>query len=160
VRLPIGALLVSALVALLAALAPMPEWLAPARPNWLGLWVIFWILRLPQHVGLLSAWSIGLVFDGMSGSLLGPHALGLVVVAYFAIVLRTRMLHYALAQQVALAAVLCGGGLFIAHWAQGLGGRSSMNLWFLMGGLTSAACWPIVSMRSSWVRHMEGWDAR
>lgn len=156
---PAGALAATAVAALLLALAPLPDWLAPARPDWLGLWVVYWVLRLPQRVGMASAWCLGLLFDGMSGGLLGPHALALAVTAYFAMILRPRMQHYALAQQVGVVALICGAGLFLAHWAQGVGGRSSPNLWFLIGGLTSAACWPIVSMRAAWGRRMEGWDA-
>jgi rod shape-determining protein MreD len=145
--------------ALLLALAPLPAWLAPARPGWLGLFVIYWVLRAPLRFGMAGAWCLGLLFDGMSGGLLGPHALALAVTAYFALVLRPRMLHYALAQQVALVAVMSAAGLFLAQWAQGLSGQSAPHLWFLVGGLTSAACWPIVSMRGAHRRSMEGWDA-
>jgi rod shape-determining protein MreD len=145
--------------ALLLALAPLPPWLAPARPGWPGLFVIYWVLRAPQRFGLVGAWCLGFLFDGMSGGLLGPHALALAVTAYFAQALRPRMLHYALAQQVAMVAVLSAAGLFLAQWAQGLAGRSTPNLWFVVGGLTSAACWPIVSMRGAHRRSMEGWDA-
>ena len=131
----------------------------PARPDWLGLFVIYWVMRAPQHVGMLSAWFLGLLFDGIVGGLLGPHALALAVTAYFTLILRPRMLHYPVAQQTAVVAVLCGAGPFLAHWAQDIGGHSSLDLWFLVGSLTSASCWPIVSMRSGYGRHMEGWDA-
>jgi rod shape-determining protein MreD len=156
---PVGELALTAFLALLLAIFPLPGWLAPARPDWLGLFVVYWAMRAPQHAGLLTAWCLGVLFDGVSGGLLGPHALAGTVMAYFAIVLRPRMLHYALAQQMAVVALLCGAGSFLAHWAQGLGGRPSVNLWFMMGSLTSAACWPIVGVRSGARRRMETWDA-
>ena len=158
VAVPVIALTLSGLAVILLSLSAMPEWLAPARPYWPGLWVIYWVMRLPHRIGLLSAWMLGLLYDGMSGSLLGPNGLALAVIAYFTVILRSRVLYYAMAQQLAVVALLCGGGMFISHWAQGLGGRASAHLWFLVGGLTSAACWPIVTLRSNWIRHMEGWD--
>jgi rod shape-determining protein MreD len=156
---PLGQLALTAFLTALLTICPLPGWLAPARPDWLGLFIIYWVTRAPQHVGLLTAWCLGVLLDGFAGGLLGPHALAGTVMAYLAMVLRPRMLHYALAQQMAVVAVLCGTGSFLAHWAQGLGGRPSLNLWFLMGSLTSAACWPIVGARGGPGRRMEAWDA-
>jgi len=156
---PVAAIAGTALLALLLSIYPLPAWLMPARPDWLGLFVIHWVMRSPQHVGMMLAWCLGLLFDGIVGGMLGPHALALSVVAYFTLILRPRMLHYPLLQQVAVVAVLCGAGRFLAQWAQGIGGHSHLDMWFLMGSLTSASCWPIVSLRGGYGRQMEGWDA-
>ena len=155
---PYTAIVGTALAALLLAIYPLPGWLAPARPDWLGLFVIHWVMRAPLHAGMMTAWCLGLLFDGITGGLLGPHALALTVVAYIAMIMRPRMLHYALTQQTIVVALLCGGGPFLAHWARGIATHAGGDLWFLAGGLTSAACWPIVSMRNGYGRHMDNWD--
>jgi rod shape-determining protein MreD len=148
----------SALVAALFAIYPLPAWLMYARPEWLVLWVIYWVLRAPQHVGMGSAWIAGLLLDGILGGPLGAHALACAVVAYMTLALRSRMLHYTLVQQMGVVCAAIGTGQLLCHWAQGLGGQSTPSMAFLMGSLTSAFCWPIVSMRSGHRGAMEGWD--
>jgi len=155
---PYLAIALTWLLAVLLSIYPVPPWLMPARPDWMALFAIYWITRAPAHFGMGLAWLAGLLLDGMSGGLLGPRALELAVVAYAALVLRQRMLHYTLAQQVALVWALCAAGQLLYSWAQGLGGHGTPSLWSLMGSLTSAFCWPILAISSSHRRIVGGWD--
>jgi len=145
------------LAALLASLFPLPVWLQPARPNWLALVVIFWILRLPQGFGIGSAWMLGLLMDGLEGGVLGRHALALSVVAYAAVLLRQRMLHYSLLQQMLLVFALCATDQVLCHWVQNLAGHATSSLIFLMGSLTSAFCWPLFAFGAPRERSLESW---
>lgn len=153
------AIALSTLAALLLAVCPMPPWLLPARPDWLSLLVIFWILRAPQHVGMGSAWVAGLVLDALCGGVLGPRALAMAVLAYVVLVLRPRMLHYTLVQQMGAVAGLSAVSQFLCRWAQGLAGTEAVHPWLLAGSLTAAFCWPIVSLQVGSRGRMETWDA-
>jgi len=147
----------SALAALLASLYPLPVWLLPARPDWLALVVIFWIMRLPQGFGIGSAWLLGLLMDGLEGGVLGRHALALSVVAYASILLRRRMLHYSLLQQMLLVFALCATDQVLCHWVQNLAGHATSSVVFLMGSLTGAFCWPLLAFGAPRDRSLESW---
>lgn len=145
--------------ALLVAMHPLPADLLHARPEWLSLLVVYWVLRAPLEVGMGSAWLLGLFFDGLTGGPLGSHALALSVVAYVVLALRPRILHWSLFQQVLLVGGCAALGQFLCHWAHGLAGHPAPDAGFLLASLTTAACWPIVGMQFGPGGRAGAWDA-
>ena len=71
-------------MALLLTALPMPEAAANWRPAWVALVLVYWCMAAPEQVGVVVGWTVGLLLDVMTGTLLGQHALGLSVVAYVA----------------------------------------------------------------------------
>jgi rod shape-determining protein MreD len=69
-------------IALGLDLMPLPHWLAYWRPDWLALVLIYWGMALPDRVGLGTAWLLGMLLDVLTGTILGAHALALVLIAY------------------------------------------------------------------------------
>ncbi|MBP8925205.1 MAG: rod shape-determining protein MreD [Pseudomonadales bacterium] len=147
----------SGLIALVLALMALPVWLMAARPDWLGLWVVYWITRQPARIGMGMAWLVGLLMDGVGGGVLGRHALALAVVAYACLVLRSRMLIYTLPQQMALVFLMTTLDQLLCHWVQNLSGHSTPNLSFLMGPVASAILWPMLAMIGARDATMESW---
>ncbi len=150
---------VSIIAALLGAIVPLPAWLAPARPDWVGLLVVYWVLRVPHRFGIAAAWSIGLLMDVLAGGLIGRNALALAVVAYAASLLRHRLTHYTPTQQSAVVFLLCVTDQILAGWVQSLAGHPAQSLVFLMGSLTAAFCWPLITPVSPRDRSLDGWRA-
>ena len=74
----LGTLVLAALFTVL----PLPDWLEAYRPEWVALVVIYWVVALPDRIGLFSAWIAGFFMDVLEGSLLGLNALALALVAY------------------------------------------------------------------------------
>ncbi len=64
-------IVLSLLIALVLTLLPLPPWAAPYRPDWVALALIYWCLALPERVSVGIGWSMGLLLDGLSGTLLG-----------------------------------------------------------------------------------------
>ena len=52
---------------LVLAIVPLPDWLAPLRPDIALLAVIYWILTSPRTAGLGYAWLAGLFLDVLRG---------------------------------------------------------------------------------------------
>ncbi len=150
-------LVASILAALLGSILPLPVWLAPARPDWLALLVIYWVLRTTSGFGIVSAWLIGLLMDVLSGGLLGRHALALAVVAYAASLLRQRLGHYTLAQQSVVVLLLCVADQILVGWVQSLAGHPTQSLEFLMGSLTAAFCWLLIAPAFGRDRSLDSW---
>jgi rod shape-determining protein MreD len=83
---PRGAMLMSALVALILSVLPLPEWLSLARPAFLVLTVLYWSITAPRAGGLALGFAAGLALDVFGGAaLLGQHALALTAVTYIAV---------------------------------------------------------------------------
>lgn len=73
---------VSLLLALLLQLVVLPDPLGAARPLWLPLIIAYWALMEPRVPILLVSFLCGLVSDVLFSTVLGQHALGLVLLAY------------------------------------------------------------------------------
>jgi len=78
-------LLVSALVALILTVLPLPPWLDVVRPAFLVLTVIYWSVNAPRAGGLAIGFFAGLLLDVFQGPVLGEHALALSLITYIAV---------------------------------------------------------------------------
>ncbi len=86
---------------LFAALAlnflPTSNW--PGVPDWVALVLCFWCVRESHHVGMGTAFIMGLLMDVADGAVLGQHSLAYVLLAFAASGLARRILWFPLVQQ-------------------------------------------------------------
>jgi rod shape-determining protein MreD len=75
----------TALVALILTVLPLPTWLDVLRPAFLVLTVLYWSVNTPRAAGIGLGFLCGLVLDVFQGPVLGEHALALSIVAYIAV---------------------------------------------------------------------------
>jgi rod shape-determining protein MreD len=95
-----GAIILVTLVAgLLLTLMPLPEWARPFRPQWYTLVLIYWVMAVPERVGVGSAWLLGILVDVLTGTVLGQHALGLSVIAFLLLKVHRQVRLFPLWQQ-------------------------------------------------------------
>ncbi|GAB5453285.1 MAG: rod shape-determining protein MreD [Halioglobus sp.] len=136
--------LLTFLVAAVLAILPLPEWLLWGRPEWVALVLIYWVIALPQRVGIATALLLGIGLDVLEGAVLGQNAFSLTVVALLALVLYQRVRVYGLAQQAAIVFVLVGINQLICQWVQNLQGVGARSALFLLPAVSSALLWPVV----------------
>ena len=96
-----GALIIplSFIIALMLAALPLPDWALPWRPAWVAMVLAYWCLAVPDRVGVVTGWLVGLFLDVQSGALLGQYALGLACVAYVFGSYHQRVRNFPVAQQ-------------------------------------------------------------
>ena len=140
------------LIALLLSIVPMPFWAQWARPEWLAMVLVYWVIALPERVGIGIAWLSGLVLDVIEGSSLGQNAFALSLIAYVSLILYQRLRMYTPWQQAAVLFFLIGVHQLIGHWMQTLVGVISPNLLFLLPALVSALLWPWLSVSLRFLR--------
>ncbi|HEV2228631.1 MAG TPA: rod shape-determining protein MreD [Steroidobacteraceae bacterium] len=75
----------TALVALILTVLPLPVWLDVLRPAFLVLTVLYWSFNTPRAGGIGLGFACGLLLDVFQGPVLGEHALALAIVAYIAV---------------------------------------------------------------------------
>ncbi|HSC48003.1 MAG TPA: rod shape-determining protein MreD, partial [Gammaproteobacteria bacterium] len=105
---------------------------------------IYWCLWLPQRVGVLTAFVAGLLMDALAGTLLGEHALALVLVAWMALWMHLQVRVYPWWQQSVVVFAMLLVYSFVLFWIDGiLGYRLGAGLrWTPV--LVSALVWPWV----------------
>lgn len=76
-----------------------PVYLKDFNPDWVLLMLIYWVLAVPERVGVFNAWLVGLIVDALTGRLLGQHALVYALIAYISLRFHKRLRQYLLPQQ-------------------------------------------------------------
>lgn len=137
-------IVLSFLVAFTLTAVPLPAWALAWRPAWIAMVLVYWCLALPERVGVLSGWTIGLVLDVLHGSILGQHAFGLAFVAYVALQYHQRVRVYPLLQQAFFVGIVTLGYLLMMLWIYNLLGSVRYELSYLLGAVTTAVLWPWV----------------
>ncbi|RKZ55924.1 MAG: rod shape-determining protein MreD [Gammaproteobacteria bacterium] len=124
------------------AIMPLPDWAVELRPEWVTLVLIYWAMTAPSKVGVTAAWFTGLLLDVSYGTLMGQHAIGMVLVIYV-IHMQHQRLHMAslLQQAIVIFALLFVKQLLIL-WVDGMLGRAPGSWLYFMPTITSTILWP------------------
>lgn len=129
---------------LILLILPLPDWAQIYRPNWLGLFLIYWSMALPNRVSLWVAFFTGLFVDTAQGALFGQHALALVIIIYFNVNLHQRIRVLTLAQQAVYVFGLLLIYQVIIAWIEGVLGRATPVMVFFGSPLIGMLIWPWV----------------
>ncbi len=132
------------IVALMLSQIPLPTFLEWWRPEFVALFVIYWIMALPQRFGVGSAWILGFMLDSLKGSTLGINAIALTIIAFSTLMLHKRMRMYPLWQQAFVVFFLIVINQLIFYWFQAFTGTTAGNFNFLLPAVVSAVFWPWV----------------
>jgi rod shape-determining protein MreD len=137
-------ILATVLVALALAIVPMPNWMSSLRPDWVVLAMIYWMLISPGRVGMLSALLLGILLDTLTGSLLGQHALALLVVAYITMSFSLRIRVFPVPQMSLTVLLLLALYQFLLFWVDGMMGQKVELLARWAPALAGALVWPLI----------------
>ncbi len=149
-------IVVTFVVAMVLAIVPLsdavPVELGYLRPQWVVLVLIYWVIALPQRVGIGVAWVVGLIVDVLLGSLLGQHAIAFIIVAYIASSLYQRLRMFSLWQQSMIVFAIIGLNQLIDFWIESIVGFGDWNVWYLLASVVSALLWPSVFLLLRYLR--------
>ena len=138
-----GVIVATFLLALVLTVAPLPDWLRPVRPDWVGLVLIYWCLALPDRVGVGTGWFAGLLVDLLTGTLLGQHAMALAVIAWLTLRLHQRIRLFPVLQQALIILVLLVLHQLLALWVDRFIGRPGPPWYYWTPSLLGMLLWPL-----------------
>ncbi|MBD1389873.1 rod shape-determining protein MreD [Neiella sp. HB171785] len=130
------------LVALIAAVMPVPAWIQDFRPDWLLLVLGYWALALPNRVNVGTAWSFGLILDILQGAVLGANALALSVVIYVLALHFQKIRNFSVWQQAIIISLLSIMVKLLSYWMSYLAYDIDFNEQQLWGALINFLLWP------------------
>ena len=132
------------LVAMILTVWPLPQWAEVFRPAWVPLVTIYWCLWLPERIGVIIAFFAGLLVDALSGTLLGEHALALVLVAWAALWMHLQVRVFPWWQQCVVVLGILAVHALVLFWVDGMLGYTVGAAMRWIPILVSAALWPWV----------------
>jgi rod shape-determining protein MreD len=128
--------------AVLLSLLPLPDVLLPFKPYWVALVLVYWSLETQDVISLGHAFLIGLVLDILSGSLMGLHALSLVVMVFLVQRFRSRLRFFPPWQQAFSVLGLLVNDRIILIWITALLGEPLPTWKYWLPPLVGMALWP------------------
>ena len=140
-RLPV---VLTLIVAMMLAIAPLPDVAKAFRPDWVLLTLIYWSMALPRNYSVGSAWVTGLILDVAQGTLLGQHALALSAIVFLTVRFHLLLRVFPLSQMTLTVAALIGLYQFILFWVNGVAGISSPAVTFWGPVVSGTLLWPLV----------------
>ncbi len=131
-------------LALLLAVLPLPDWARAFRPQWYTLVLIYWCIALPEHVGVLGGWLLGLLVDVLTGTVLGQHALSLAIIAFIATSLHRRIRVMPRYQQMLTMLSLLAIEKLLSRWIVAITSDHPAPPMYWGGAVVGALLWPWV----------------
>lgn len=124
------------------AIIPLPNWAIELRPEWVTLVLIYWAIVEPSKIGITVAWFAGLFLDVSYGTLMGQHAIGMVLVVYVIHLQHQRLRVASLLQQAIVIFLLLFVKQLLILWVDGMLGRAPDSWLYFMPTITSTLLWP------------------
>jgi rod shape-determining protein MreD len=135
-------IMLTALVALILTVLPLPMWLDVLRPAFLVLTVLYFSINTPRAGGIGLGFLCGLVLDVFQGPVLGEHALALSIVAYIAVREHQRIRSKPAFQQSLLVFAALVFYEFVVFAIDGWSGHPVTSPLRWLHCLTGAIIWP------------------
>lgn len=128
--------------AVLLTVVPLPDAAAPWRPYWVALVMIYWHLETGNLRSLGGAFTIGILLDLTTGTLLGQHALGLVIINFLVGRFRNRLRFFPPWQQALAVGALLVNDRVVQLWIVGLLERGWPDWSWWLPPVTGMLLWP------------------
>lgn len=142
----LGIVIVTLLIAALFDIMPWPEWADWFRPQWVAVVFLYWVLALPDRLGVFAALVVGLFLDAMLNTLFGQHALALVVTTHLLLLTHKRISRLDVLLQAVMMFFFIGIYLWVNYLVQHATGHVALPIYVMLTlALTSAAVWPLVA---------------
>ncbi len=131
------------LVAMIITLLPLPDGWQAWRPSWVMLVLSFWVISIPERIGLLWAFICGLLLDVLLNTSLGVHSFSLAISIFIIQILYKRIrLFPHWKQALSIAAISCIY-IVINFWLVRMTGKSQQYIpWSAI--IVNGILWPWV----------------
>jgi len=141
-KMALPMMVLSLLLSLMLTVLPLPEGLLEINPSWCLLTLLFWAYNYPRSINVGVAWCVGILVDGLTGSLLGLHALSFVIIiGLFDLFYRRFHMFHVLQQSLVIGILIICYFMIIFSVRHLL--TDNMTDWMVMlSAVTSMLCWP------------------
>lgn len=136
----------SLILAFICLLLPWSGIALQARPDFLLLVIIFWLIRAPNLCNIGTAWFVGLFVDLATGGTFGQYALAYTVTAFFAVIYQRRLVLFNGTQQLFYVFLLLITAQIILLILKTFAGAQSLGWAYFLPSITGVLLWKIAVM--------------
>ena len=145
-REPRWAVTFTLLLALIAQVIPLPDWLSVVRPGFVALVIIYWSIYAPHAGGIFAPWLAGIALDVFKGEVLAQNALAIALVAYITMSLHQRLRNQTLVQQSLFVFLMLSVNEVVVWGIEGWSGHSVASPWRWIQPMVGAMLWPFIAL--------------
>ena len=131
------------LLTTMMTIMPLPEFFHGIRIEWVSLAIIFFSMMNVSLMGVIAAWTIGLLLDLLQGGLLGENALILSIISYLSYRFRFQVRVYPDWQLMIVTLFFLSFGNLISLWIKGFSGRMLFVTEEWLSIFIAALIWPV-----------------
>lgn len=124
--------------------APWPNQVAILMPNWTLLTLMYWSIALPHKVSVFTGFITGLLFDVLTGSLLGQNALIFSIASFFSHALYPRLRNYRVWQQAYFVLFFLLSMKLLSLSINQFPIRADASYQYWLQAFSSAMIWPAI----------------
>ena len=135
-------IMLSFFIGMILEILPLPHWAVWARPEWVFIILLYWIVSVPHRIGFVVALIVGIAMDLLTGTLLGQHALAFIAVTYLILKFHPQLKNFPLWQQVGMIFILTLLELALQYWVMELAVGAPRNWGYWFPSLTTTIIWP------------------
>jgi len=147
-----GLVVLSLIAACALTIMPLPGSIDSFRPYWVALLVIYWNLETGRFRHLGHGFLLGLLLDIMTGTLLGQHALGLVILIFLLERFRSRIRFFPPWQQAGAVFALLLNDRVIHLWIIALQGNQWPSWQWWLAPAVAVLLWPWLFLLLDYLR--------
>lgn len=137
-------IVLSFMAAFLLVLLPLPGWATTYRPDWAVLVLIYWCLAMPDRIGPVAGWMVGLLVDITQANLLGLNALGMSLIGYLANRFHYRLRMFPWLQQAVSVLLMLLLYRALVGWIRGFFSTSNLDYTYWVPCLVGMLVWPFL----------------
>lgn len=130
------------LVALVAAIMPLPLSVDEFRPDWVLVVLLYWAMAAPSRVNIGIAWLIGLVLDILLGSTLGVHGGAIAISTFIVVGSYQKIRNFSVWQQALIIGTLSALYHLTVFWIQYFLTDAVFVINFLYPVVSTVLLWP------------------
>jgi rod shape-determining protein MreD len=145
-REPRWAVTFTLLLALIAQVIPLPDWLSVVRPAFVALVIIYWSIYAPHAGGIFAPWLAGIALDVFKGEVLAQNALAIALIAYVTMSLHQRLRNQTLVQQSLFVFLMLMVNEVVVWGIEGWSGHSVASPWRWIQPMVGAMMWPFIAL--------------
>ncbi len=123
-----------------------PLFFKSLNPDWVLLTLIYWMLALPERVGVFNAWGVGIMVDVLTGRLLGQHALAYALIGYFCLMFHKRLRQYLVIQQTLFIFLSLLFSQIMRFVIENIQSDIQFTVMFWLPVLVGTLIWPLLYM--------------
>lgn len=122
----------------------LPAMIAPYRPDFTAILMIYFAITDPKRVNVGIAWLSGIILDFLTGAPLGINALAMSIQVYIIVSQFRHFVAYTIFQQALIIGIINILVHVGVYWLEHLIGQNSYNGNFFLQTLATIVAWPII----------------